>query len=427
MAVNSIVNKTTNIRIEVLAGVTTFLAMSYIIFVHPNILADAGMDKDALIAVTCLATALATILAGLISKTPIAMAPGMGLNAYFAYAVVQGQDVSWQTALGIVFMSGILFFTLTIIGVRKLLVEAIPRSLVYAISVGIGLFITFMGLINMGLVVGHKDTLVTGGGLTPTVIIGIAGLMVMVVLDILKVRGSLVIGIIFSTFLALIFGYVDLPSKIISFNIDITPIAFQLDIIGALKGSLLGTIFAMLFIDMFDSIGTVVACCYKAGLVDEKGHIRKLDKLLSIDAFSTMVGSFLGTSTVTAYIESGAGIEQGGRTGITAIVAGSLFLLGLIFIPIIGMVPAYATGPALVMVGLFMMKEVTRIDFSKLDEAFPAFIIVVLIALSYSISTGLAFGFVSFTILKIVTRKFAEIKPAMWIITILAILFFIVK
>lgn len=420
-----IINKDTNIKTEVLAGVTTFLTMAYIMFAHPEILSSTGMDKNALIAVTCIAAGVATIATGLISNTPIAMAPGMGLNAFFAYSIVLGEKVTWPTALGIVFLAGVLFFILTIVGIRKKLVAAVPRSLIYAISVGIGLFITFMGLTYIGVVIGDKATLVTAGEITPTVIIGLVSLLVMLVLSYKNIKGSLLIGILVGTVLAMICGYVDFPSKWVSLNIDISPIAFKLDIWGALKGSLIGSIFALMFIDMFDSIGTVVACSYKAGIVDEKGNIKKIDRLLGIDAMATVLGSFIGTSPTTAYIESGAGIEQGGRTGLTSIVTGILFLLGLIFIPIIGIVPGYATGPALVMVGLYMMKEVTRINFSQLDEAFPAFIIIVMIALSYSISTGLAFGFISFTLLKTVARKFAEIKPAMWIIAILSILFLV--
>lgn len=416
----------TDIKTEVIAGTTTFLAMAYILFVHPDILADTGMDKNALIAVTCIATGFASILTGIIAKTPIAMAPGMGMNAYFAYTIVLDKNVPWQTALGIVFLAGLLFFVLSFIGVRKKLVEAIPQTLIYSISVGIGFFITFMGLIKIGIVVDNPATLVAAGKLSGTVLIGLGSLLVMIVLSHLKVQGSLIIGVLLGTFLALIFGYVEPPVQYMSFNIDIAPIAFKLDILGTLKGSLLGSIFALMFIDMFDSLGTVMACSYKAGLIDERGNIRRLGRILGIDALATTFGAILGTSPVTSYIESGAGIEQGGRTGLTPIVTGILFLLGIFFIPIIAIVPTYATGPALVMVGLYMMSEVVRIDFKKLDEAFPAFIIIVMIALSYSISTGLAFGFVSFTILKVVSRKFDEIHWTMWVIFALSIVFLIV-
>ncbi|MFH2037541.1 MAG: NCS2 family permease [Candidatus Zixiibacteriota bacterium] len=419
-------NNKTNIKTESIAGVTTFLTMAYIMFVHPDILSNTGMDKHALIAVTCIAAGVATIATGFISNTPIAMAPGMGLNAYFAYSIVLGQNVPWSTALGIVFIAGVLFLILTLVGTRQKLVEAIPHSLIYAIAVGIGLFITLMGLSYIGIVVGDKVTLVKTGEFTPTVLIGLSGLLIMIALSQLKVRGSLLIGILSATTLGLIFGQIEWPEKIISLNIDISPLLFKLDILGALRGGLIGSIFVLMFIDMFDSIGTVAACTHKAGLVDKDGNILKLDQLLMIDASATIFGSFIGTSPTTAYIESASGIEQGGRTGLTSIVTGILFLSGLFFIPLIGIVPSYATGPALVMVGLFMMREVSKINFIKLDEAFPAFIIIIMIALSYSISTGLAFGFISFTILKIVAGKFGEVKPAMWIIAILSILFLIV-
>jgi len=415
--------KQTSIRIEFVAGLTTFLTMAYIIFVNPAVLSSTGMDKNALIAVTCIVSAIATIIVGVFAKAPIAMAPGMGLNAFFAYTLVLGDKISWETALGVVFLSGLFFLLLTLLGLRKKLVEAIPAALISAISVGIGLFITFIGLVNLGVVVDSEATLVSAGRLTPTVLIGLCGLLVMVFLEMRRITGALLIGIIFSTVLAAILGYVEKPAELIHLHFDIKAVAFHLDILGALKWSLFGSIFSLMFMDMFDSIGTLVACCHQANMVDEKGKIKGLDRLLSIDAVATMIGALLGTSTTTSYIESAAGIEQGGRSGLTSIVTGGLFLLALLFVPIAGIVPGYATAPALIMVGLFMMKEVKRIDFTNLEEAFPAFIIIVMIALSYSISTGLAFGFVSFTLIKIVSGKAKDIRAAMWIIAILSILF----
>ena len=263
----------------------------------------------------------------------------------------------------------------------------------------------------------------TAGPLTETVLIGLFGLIVMVYLEIKKVKGSLLIGIVASTILAIICKKIEIPQQFISSNLDISVIAFKLDILGALKWSFFGAIFTLMFMDMFDSVGTLVACCHQANMADEKNRIKGLDKLLGIDAVATMIGALLGTSTTTSYIESAAGIEQGGRTGLTSIVTGSLFLLAVLFVPIVGIVPVYATAPALIMVGLFMIKEVKKIDFTNLEDAFPAFIIMVMIALSYSISTGLAFGFISFVLIKIVSGKARDIKPAMWIIAILSILF----
>ena len=415
--------KQTSVKIEFVAGVTTFLTMAYIIFVNPAILSEAGMDKEALIAVTCIATAIATLIVGAFAKAPIAMAPGMGLNAFFAYSLVLGDKINWETALGVVFLSGLFFLLLTLLGLRKKLVEAIPAALISAISVGIGLFITFIGLVKLGVVVNNEVTLVSAGELRPTVLIGLCGLIVMVFLETKKIKGALLIGIMFSTALAAIFGYVEKPAELIHLHLDVKALAFHLDIIGALKWSLFGSIFSLMFMDMFDSVGTLVACCHQANMVDENNRIKGLDRLLGIDAVATMIGALLGTSTTTSYIESAAGIEQGGRTGLTSIVTGVLFLLALLFVPIVGIVPEYATAPALIMVGLFMMKEVKKIDFANLEEAFPAFIIMVMIALSYSISTGLAFGFISFVLIKTVSGKAREIKPAMWIIAILSILF----
>lgn len=419
--------KGSSVRVEVVAGLTTFLTMAYIIFVNPSILSQTGMDKQALVGVTCIVTALATIIVGIFANAPIAMAPGMGLNAFFAYSLVLGGKISWQTALGVVFLSGVFFLILTLLGLRKKLVEAIPRSLISAISVGIGLFITFIGLVSLGVVVKNDVTLVSAGKLTPTVLIGLFGLLVMLFLEMKRIKGALLVGIIFATAIAAALGYVQKPDEWISLHLDIKAVVFQLDILGALKWSLFGSIFSLMFMDMFDSIGTLVACCHQANMVDEKGRIKGLDRLLSIDAIATMTGALLGTSTTTSYIESAAGIEQGGRTGLTSIVTGVFFLLSLLFVPLVGIVPPYATAPALIMVGLFMMKEVKAIDFANVEEAFPAFIIMVMIALSYSISTGLAFGFISYTLIKAVTGKAGDVKPAMWVIAVLSLAFLTVE
>jgi len=412
----------TSIRIEIIAGLTTFLTMAYIIAVNPAILSATGMDKEALIAVTCIMSGGSTLAVGLFANAPIAMAPGLGLNSIFAYLVVS-EKMDWPTALGVVFIAGCFFLILTGMGLRRRIVEAIPTSLISAIGVGIGLFITFIGLQDLGLIVDNEATLVGAGPLNPNILIGVLGLLVMVYLEIKKVPGSLLVGIVIATITALIFRRIELPGQYVSSSLDISPIAFKLNIIGALKWGFFGSIFTFMFIDMFDSIGTLVACCHKAQMADEQGRIRGLDKLLGIDAIATMAGAFLGTSPTTAYAESAAGIEQGGRTGLTSLITGILFLLALLFVPIVVVVPKYATAPALIMVGLFMVREVKRIDFANMEEAFPSFIIMVMIALSYSISTGLAFGFVSFTLIKTVLGKVREIKPAMWIIAVLSALF----
>ncbi|MGA2323309.1 MAG: NCS2 family permease [Sedimentisphaerales bacterium] len=413
----------TNAKTEIIAGVTTFLTMAYIIFVNPDMLSRTGMDKTALVAVVCLVSAISTIITGVFGKAPIAMAPGMGLNAFFAYTLVLSNKMSWETALGAVFVSGVLFLLLTLIGLRKKLVEAIPPGIISAISVGIGLFITFIGLVNLHIIVHNDATLVSAGPLGAKTLIGLAGLLFMLFFEMKGIKGSLLIGIAFSTLLAITFGYVDRPMQWVSFSVDIRPIAFHLDIFGALKWGVLGSVFSLMFMSMFDGIGTLVACCHHAKMVDSHGKIKGLDRLLAIDALAGMTGAVFGTSTTTAYIESAAGIEQGGRTGLTSVVTGALFLLAILFAPLVGVVPEYATAPALIMVGLFMMKEVRVINFADIQEAFPAFIIIVMIALSYSISTGLAFGFISFVLIKSAAGKVREVKPAMWIIAILSLLF----
>jgi AGZA family xanthine/uracil permease-like MFS transporter len=400
--------------------------MAYIIFVNPDILSAAGMDKTALIVITCLVSGIVTIITGIFTNTPIAMAPGMGLNAFFAYTLVINQGIDWRVALGIVFIAGFVFLILTGVGLRKKLVAAIPGELLSAIAVGIGIFIAFMGLQNIGLIQDDPATLVKGGPLSKTVLIGLAGLLTMILLEIMKVRGSLLVGIFLATILAVILGETHLPKEVVSFRLDISPVFGKLDILGALKISLIAPIFTMMFIDMFDSIGSLLGLAREADMVDKEGHVPKLDKLLTVDACSTMFGSVCGTSPATTYIESASGIASGGRTGLTSIITGILFLLSIIFIPVLSIVPKYATAPALIMVGFFMMKNILDIDFKNLEIGFPSFLIIILIALSYSISTGLAFGFVSYTLIKLFRGKWREIRPALWVITILSLIFLIV-
>lgn len=410
---------------ETIAGLTTFLAMAYIIFVNPAVLAAAGMDKTALITVTCLGTALATLATGLFANAPIAMAPGMGLNAFFAYSLVLTDKVSWPEALGIVFLSGLFFFLLTAVGIRQKIVEAIPRPLISAVSVGIGFFITFIGLVNLGIIHKNEATLVSAAPITPSVLIGLAGFFVMLLLEMKKMRGAMILGIAVSTLLALLCGKIAWPREFLTLHLDLAPVAFKLDILGALRWGFFGAIFSLMFMHLFDSIGSLVACCNQAGMVDGKGRVRGLDRLLSLDALSSMMGAVLGTSTITVYVESATGIGQGGRTGLTSVVTALLFVLAILFIPIIAIVPPYATAPALILVGFFMMKEVRGIDFVNIEEGFPAFVIIVMIALSYSIATGLAFGFLSHVIFKAMRMKFREVRPAMWVIAALSLMHFV--
>lgn len=419
-------NNNVSTRTEIIAGFTTFFTMAYIIFVHPNILALTGMDKNALIAVTCIVSGIVTIIIGVVGKAPIAMAPGLGLNTFFTYTLVLGQNVPWQTALGAVFISGLVFFILTLIGLRKKIVDAIPKSMIFAITVGIGIFISFIGLKNMGLVVSNPDTIVGIGAFTPQVLIGLGGLIIAIALESFRIKGALLISILVSTLLAILFGYTALPKNAVSTNINILPIAFKLDILGALKWGLFGSIFSLMFVAMFDSIGTLVGCYNQMGKMNDNAKVPGINKLLSLDAFANMFGAVMGTSTTTAYLESISGIEAGGRTGKTSIVTGLLFLVSLLFIPVIGIVPAYATAPALIIVGLYMTREIVHINFSNIEEGFPAFITILMIALSFSISTGIALGFISYTLLKLIRLKFSEINATLIVITIFCVLFFVV-
>lgn len=411
---------------ELLAGVTTFLTMAYIIFVNAEILANTGMDKTALIVITCLVSGLATIVTGIVSNTPIAMAPGMGLNAFFAFTLVIQQKIPWPVALGIVFISGLIFLILTLVGLRQRLVEAIPRDLLHAIAVGIGIFIAFIGLQNAGIIIRSEATMVAAGTLNEITLISLAGLAVMVILELSHFRGSLLMGIIFATFLSVLFGHTRPPDHLFSLNFSIGAVFGRLDILGALRVGFLAPIFTLMFMDLFDSIGSLLGLAQEAEMTDKNGKVRKLDMLLNLDAGATMFGAVMGTSTTTTYIESASGIASGGRTGLTSIFTGLLFLLSIPLIPVLTIVPGHATAPALIMVGFLMMKNFTKIDFRNVDTGFPSFLIIVLIALSYSISNGLAFGFLSFSLLRIFRGKFREIKPALWVINILCLLYFIV-
>ncbi len=410
-----------SVRNEIIGGATTFLTMAYIIFVNPSILGDAGMDKNALITVTILASAIGTLLAGLWAKVPFAMAPGMGLNAFFTYTLVLGAGVEWQTALGVVFISGVIFFLLTITGIRTKIVHTIPLSLRLAVGAGIGLFIAFIGFKNMGLIVDNPATLVSIGKFSPTVLIGILGLIITAILEVRKVKGGIFYGIIITTIIALLAGQVSAPETLISMPPSIQPLFFKLDILSALNFALIGAIFSFMFVDLFDSVGTIVACSYEAGFVEKNGEVKHVDKVLEADAVATIIGSLLGTSTTTTYIESASGIANGARTGFASIITAGLFILALFFAPLIGIVPAYATAPALIIVGVYMFKSIKEIDFNDFSEAIPAFLTIILMPLSFSISIGLSFGFISYVLLKVASGKANNVSILMWVIAALSL------
>lgn len=411
-----------NIKTEVIGGITTFLTMAYIVFVNPAILSDAGMDKAALITVTILATAIGTLIFAFLGNAPFALAPGMGLNAFFTYSLVIGQGIPWQQALGVVFISGTIFFILAVTGVRKYIADAIPKELSIASAAGIGLFLAFVGLKGMGVIVGDESTLVALGDLTPTVLISLLGLVLMGIFEVKKIKGGILISIIITTVLSIVLGYVELPTSIISTPPSIEPVAFKLDILGALKFSLIGPIFSFMFIDMFDSLAFLVSCCKQMGLEDKDGNIKGLSKMLYADVTSTLIGSLLGTSTVTTFGESAAGIAAGARTGLASVVTALLFFVTLLFTPLLGAVPTYAASPALVMVGVFMFSSIRQVNFDDSKIAVSAFVTILLMPLTYSISIGLCFGFISYIIMHLVSKEANKISITLWVIGALSVL-----
>jgi len=398
-------------RTEVVAGMTTFLTGAYIIFVHPAMLALTGMDQGALTTVTCLIAALGTLLVALWANAPLMMAPGMGLNAFFTYTLVLGDGVPWQTALGVVFLSGLFFLVLTWLGVRERLARAIPLTLRLAASVGIGLFIAFIGLQNLGLVVKSDAVLVQLGAFDAPARLGLFGLFVVILLEAKRVRGAMLLGILGTAALGILLGVSPWPEGIVALPPSPAPIALQLDILGALQISLWASIFSFMFVDLFDSLGTLLAVCREAGMADPHGEIPHLPRMLTADALATVGGALLGTSTTTTFVESASGVSDGGRTGLTGVVTAGLFLLAAFFTPLIAAVPAYATAPALIMVGIFMMRGIGQIDFYDFEEAAPAFLTVLLMPLTYSIANGLAFGFISYVAIKVALGKARECDP----------------
>ena len=405
----------TTVRTEVVAGFTTFLTMAYIIFVNPAILGDAGVPKDAVFVATCLAAALGTIIMGLYANYPIGMAPGMGLNAYFAYAVVLGMGVPWQTALGAVFISGCMFILITLFKVREYIVNGIPHSLRVAITVGLGLFLALIAMKSAGLVVANKDTLVRVGDMhDPHAIMAIFGFMLIVTLDRLKVPGALLIGIVAVTILSFFFGgntfhgFMSLPPSI-------SPTLLHLDLQGAMHMGLFNVVLVFFLVELFDATGTLMGVASRAGLL-VNGRLQRLNKALLADSCAIVAGSVLGTSSTTAYLESASGVQAGGRTGLTALVIAALFLAALFFAPIAGVVPAYATAPALLFVACLMLHDLVDVDWSDTTESVPAAITALVIPFTYSIAHGIAFGFITYALLKLLTGQARQVKPVVWVI-----------
>jgi AGZA family xanthine/uracil permease-like MFS transporter len=416
----------TNVRTEVLAGVTTFMTMAYIVVVNPAILGEAGMPVAAVAAATCLAAGFGSILMGLIANYPLALAPGMGLNAYFTYTVVKGMGVPWETALGCVFLSGVAFLVLTLAGVRQMIVGAIPKPLFSAVAAGVGLFIAFIGLKEAGIIVANPATTVALGDLTtPTAAVAVMGLVLIAVLQAWRVKGAILIGILLATAAGWALGLAKVVPATSSLA-ELTATAFKMDVMGAftLKGgvglAMLEIIFVFLFVDLFDNVGTLVAVTKKAGLQAPDGSIPRLNRILLADSAATMVGAAAGTSTVVSYIESASGVTAGGRTGLTAVVVGLLFLVTVFFAPLVQAIPAAATAPALILVGAMMVGTLVEVDWADPTVAIPAFLTLVTIPLTFSIANGLAFGITSFALLRLLTGK---ITKADWLLLVLAALF----
>jgi AGZA family xanthine/uracil permease-like MFS transporter len=416
----------TSVRTELIAGLTTFLTMAYIVVVNPVILGSAGMPVAAVAVATCLAAGFGCILMGLVANYPLAMAPGMGLNAYFTFTVVKGMGVPWETALGCVFLSGVAFLLLTLVGVRQLIIGALPRWLFAAVGGGVGLFIAFIGLADAGIIVAKPGTMVGLGNLTsPSAAVSLFGIVLIAALQVRRIKGAMLIGILVTAALGWGVGLAHMPPGGLSLS-DLSATMGKLDIRAALnlKGgigmSLVEIVFVFLFVDLFDNVGTLVAVTRNAGLMAPDGSVPRLNRILVVDSIAMAAGAVAGTSPVTSYIESAAGVTAGGRTGLTAVVVGVLFLATLFFAPLVQAIPSAATAPALILVGALMLGALTEVDWKEPAAAIPAFVTVIMIPLSFSIANGLAFGITTYAVLKLVK---GEARASDWLVYVLAALF----
>ncbi len=415
------------LKTEILAGITTFMTMAYILAVNPDILSATGMDKGAVFTATALSAIVATLFMALVAKLPFALAPGMGLNAFFAFTVVLGMGYTWQFALTAVFIEGIIFLILTAFNIRELIVNSIPLNLKHAVSGGIGLFIAFIGLKNAGVIIDNPATLVSLGSMKdPAVIVGLVGIIITGVLLARKMKGALLIGILVSTVLAVILGVAQLPEgyKFISVPPSIEPVFFKFDFSNIFSLDMAIVLFTFLFVDMFDTVGTLVGVASKADMLDKEGRVPRVKQALFADAIGTFFGAIFGTSTVTTYVESAAGVAEGGKTGMTALSTAGMFAIALLFAPVFIMIPGAATAPALVIVGLFMLSPIFKIDLNDYTEAIPAFLTIIMMPLTFSIAEGIVFGMLSYVVLKLLTGRYKEVKPIMFVIVILFLIKF---
>ncbi|EIG25974.1 NCS2 family permease [Haemophilus paraphrohaemolyticus] len=418
--------KGSNAKTEVIAGITTFFTMVYIVFVNPSILGIAGMDTQVVFVTTCLIAAFGTIAMGVFSNLPIALAPAMGLNAFFAFVVVQKLGYSWQVGMGAIFLGSIGLFLLTLLKIRYWFMASIPHGLRVGIGAGIGLFIALIGFKNMGIVVPNADTLVALGDLhDPKVLLGVLGFFVIVILSAKGIHSGVLISIALITGLALIFDPAVAFHGIVSMPPSLDSVVGQVDVAGAFDLGLLGIIFSFLLVNLFDSSGTLIAVTTKAGFADKQGRFPRMKQALFVDSTAAMAGSLMGTSAVSTYIESGSGVSVGGRTGLTAVVVGVLFLLTIFFSPLASVVPAYATAGALVFVGILMASSLIEVKWDDLTEATPAFITTAMMPFTYSITEGIAFGFISYCVMKACTGRFKEINPSVAVVSILFLIKFV--
>jgi len=415
----------TNVRTEIIAGITTFMTMAYIIFVNPDILSTTGMDKGAVMTATILSAGLTTILMGLVTNYPFALASGMGLNAFFAFVVAP--QYGWQAALGAVFVSGIVFLLLSVTRAIGYIDAAVPTTLKRAVSAGIGLFIAYIGLQNGGIIVADEATQVTLGDLTqPGPLLTLIGLLIITILMARKVKGAILIGILLTTVVSFFMGIKEVPTgigDIIGLPASLAPIALKLDLKAHLAVPFF-IIFSFLFVDVFDTMGTLLGTASRAGFLDEKGRLPRVNQAMLVDAIGTVGGALLGTSTVTTYVESTAGVSEGGRTGLTSVVTGVLLLLTLFLAPLAGLIPSQATAPALIIVGVLMVGGIMKINFDDFTEALPAFLTIIFMPLAYSIADGIAFGFIAYPVVKLVAGKGKEVHWLVYILAVVALIHF---
>lgn len=415
--------RNSSVKNEIMAGLTTFMTMSYILAVNPGMLADAGMDKGGVFTATIVASIIAMLVMGLYANLPFALAPGMGLNAFFVYTVVLGRGHSWQYALTAVFIEGVIFILMSLFNVREAIFNAIPMSLKKAVSVGIGLFIALIGLSSAGVIVQGEGTLVSLGNLlTPGAAVTFVGIIVMAILMAKKVRGALLYGILISTVFALILGVTHAPEAWFQLPPSLAPVAFKLEWKNIFTWEMFSIMFTFLFVDLFDTVGTLVGVASKANLLNEKGELPAAGPALFADAVGTTVGALLGTSTVTTFVESASGVTEGGRTGLTSLSVAFFFFLSLFLFPIFAIIPSQATAPALVMVGLFMMSPIKDIPLDDFSESVPAFLTIVMMPFAYSIAEGIAFGMMSYVIIKVLSGKAKDVSPLMYILALIFLL-----